>query len=281
MKRIKRRRLRPWAFWVFFLLFLSILIITITILLSWQQDNKKTEKLTKELEKIVKTTEKNNTGELINPPEEKTNDYWYYMSVPFLEVDFKELLKRNPDTVAFLHVENTNINYPVVQKDNNNYYLNHAFDQSRNSAGWVFLDYRNDINNLSDNTIIYGHGRLDNTVFGSLKKVLTNSWQQNKDNYVIQISTPKENMIFQIFSIYTIQEESYYITSTFYSEEQKQTWLDTMKTRNIAPIDTSVNTNDKILTLSTCENKEEELLYKQNSYEKRVDNYPLSFYCKE
>ena len=167
MKRIKRRRLRPWAFWVFFLLFLSILIITITILLSWQQDNKKTEKLTKELEKIVKTTEKNNTGELINPPEEKTNDYWYYMSIPFLEVDFKELLKRNPDTVAFLHVENTNINYPVVQKDNNNYYLNHAFDQSRNSAGWVFLDYRNDINNLSDNTIIYGHGRLDNTVFGS------------------------------------------------------------------------------------------------------------------
>ena len=256
MKRIKRRRLRPWAFWVFFLLFLSILIITITILLSWQQDNKKTEKLTKELEKIVKTTEKNNTGELINPPEEKTNDYWYYMSIPFLEVDFKELLKRNPDTVAFLHVENTNINYPVVQKDNNNYYLNHAFDQSRNSAGWVFLDYRNDINNLSDNTIIYGHGRLDNTVFGSLKKVLTNSWQQNKDNYVIQISTPKENMIFQIFSIYTIQEESYYITSTFYSKEQKQTWLDTMKTRNIAPIDTSVNTNDKILTLSTCENNE-------------------------
>lgn len=63
-------------------------------------------------------------------------------------------------------------------------------------------------------------------------------------------------MIFQIFSIYTIQEESYYITSTFYSEEQKQTWLDTMKTRNIAPIDTSVNTNDKILTLSTCENNE-------------------------
>ena len=45
MKRIKRRRLRPWAFWVFFLLFLSILVITITILLSWQQDNKKTEKL--------------------------------------------------------------------------------------------------------------------------------------------------------------------------------------------------------------------------------------------
>lgn len=252
----KKTKTSPLGFLGFLLLFLSILIITITILLSWQQDNKKTEKLTKELEKIVKTTEKNNTGELINPPEEKTNDYWYYMSVPFLEVDFKELLKRNPDTVAFLHVENTNINYPVVQKDNNNYYLNHAFDQSRNGAGWVFLDYRNDINNLSDNTIIYGHGRLDNTVFGSLKKVLTNSWQQNKDNYVIQISTPKENMIFQIFSIYTIQEESYYITSTFYSEEQKQTWLDTMKTRNIAPIDTSVNTNDKILTLSTCENNE-------------------------
>ena len=253
MKRIKRRRLRPWAFWVFFLLFLSILIITITILLSWQQDNKKTEKLTKELEKIVKTTEKNNTGELINPPEEKTNDYWYYMSVPFLEVDFKELLKRNPDTVAFLHVENTNINYPVVQKDNNNYYLNHAFDQSRNSAGWVFLDYRNDINNLSDNTIIYGHGRLDGTMFGSLRALLNEDWFKEPSHHIIQLSTLTYNSIWQIVSVYTIPKESYYLT-THFNSKTFESFLDTIQTRSKIVFPTSLNTNDKILTLSTCQN---------------------------
>lgn len=257
MKRKKRRRLRPWAFCVFFLLFLSIFLIAGSKLLFWHQDNKKTEELTKEIEEEVKVVEKDTQGELVNPPEEEEeSDYWYYMGIPFLEVDFTELLQKNADTVAFLHVENTNINYPVVQAPDNTYYLTHAFDKSNNSAGWVFLDYRNDMTNLSDNTIIYGHGRLDSTVFGSLKKVLTQSWQQNKDNYAIKISTPTENMIFQIFSIYTIEEESYYITSKFYSEEQKQTWLDTIKQRNTAPIDTSVNTSDKILTLSTCENND-------------------------
>ena len=69
-------------------------------------------------------------------------------------------------------MDETNINYPVVQTNDNEYYLGRAFDKSKNDAGWVFMDYRNDVNNLSDNTIIYGHGRLDKTVFGSLKNAL-------------------------------------------------------------------------------------------------------------
>ena len=151
-------------------------------------------------------------------------------------------------------MQGNNINYPVVQTDNNDYYLKHAYDKSKNSAGWVFMDYRNNITDLSDNTVIYGHGRLDETVFGSLKNTLTKTWQANKENYVIWLTTEKENLVFQIFSIYTIASENYYIETDFSSSADKEKWLNTMKERNTTSFDTSVNTNDKILTLSTCQN---------------------------
>ena len=149
---------------------------------------------------------------------------------------------------------NSNINYPIVQTTNNEYYLTHAFDKSYNSAGWVFMDYENLINFQSDNTIIYGHGRLDKTVFGSLKNALDKTWQGNLENYVIWISTPNENLVYQIFSIYTIDKESYYIKSSFSSTKEKQDWIKTMKSRNITNQYTPVDENDKILTLSTCLN---------------------------
>ena len=116
------------------------------------------------------------------------------------------------------------------------------------------MDYRNNITDLSDNTVIYGHGRLDETVFGSLKNTLTKTWQANKENYVIWLTTEKENLVFQIFSIYTIASENYYIETDFSSSADKEKWLNTMKERNTTSFNTSVNTNDKILTLSTCQN---------------------------
>jgi len=117
------------------------------------------------------------------------------------------------------------------------------------------MDYRNTLNPMSDNVVIYGHGRKNNTVFGSLKKALDANWQSNKDNFIINLSTPLVNYVYQIFSIYTIQSENYYITTDFRTLEEKQIWLDTMVSRNTAAnITASVNVNDKILTLSTCYN---------------------------
>ncbi len=256
-KRIKKKKkLKPVAFWSLIIFFLSIMSFSVYKIYAWNKDNQNIKKLNKDIKDEVKVKENVVEGELVEPTDDKESDYWYYVGLPFYEVDFNSLLSKNSDTVAFIHMANTNINYPVVQTNNNDYYLNHAYNKSKNSAGWVFMDYRNDINNLSDNTVIYGHGRLDKTVFGSLKDSLTKKWQANKDNYAIWLSTPKENMVFQIFSIYTIQSESYYISTSFSSPDVKQQWLDTMKSRNIAPIDTPVNINNNILTLSTCQNNE-------------------------
>ena len=156
----------------------------------WYAANHEVAKMTEEIRDILVIEEKEDTDSTIyvdqNIPEgEVISDYFAYWKVPFLSVDFTNLLAKNKDTVAFINVEGTNINYPVVQADDNDYYLKHSFDGKKNQAGWVFADYRNSFTELDKNTILYGHGRLDYTIFGSLKKVLLPSWQQNEENHVI------------------------------------------------------------------------------------------------
>lgn len=258
----KKLRLKVWVLCVIFFLFLTFLIGGSISLFFWHQDNQMVSELSDKLENMVDVIEKEiilddddmpvNTAILVNPPDNHESDYYYYMKVPFYSVDFQKLLEKNNDTVGFISVNGTNINYPFVYSGDNTYYLTHAFDKTDNSAGWIFLDYRNNLDELSDNTVIYGHGRVNGTVFGSLKNSLTKTWQSNKDNYVIRISSLNYNYVFQIFSIYDIKAESYYIETNFTSKEEKQKWIDTMLKRNTAPIDVEINTLDKFLTLSTC-----------------------------
>lgn len=185
---------------------------------------------------------------------EKTSLYWKYLNTPLSSVDFTELLKQNNDTIGWIIVNNTNVNYPVVQTTNNDYYLKHSFDKSSNSAGWVYADFRDDFNDLSKNTVIYAHGRRDKVMFGSLTNTLDAKWYQNKDNQIIQFSTLKYNTMWQIISIYKIEAESYYITTDFSSDSSFETFVQTMKERSIYDFGIDVSKDDKLLTLSTCYN---------------------------
>ncbi len=184
----------------------------------------------------------------------KNTMYWKYLNTPLSSVDFTDLTKQNKDTVGWLIVNNTNVNYPVVQTSNNEYYLNHAFDRSSNGAGWVFADFRNDFDKMSKNTVIYAHGRKDKVMFGSLTNALSPNWYTNKDNQIIQLSTLKYNTMWQIISVYKIQAESYYITTDFSSDASFLKFANNMKDRSIYDFGIDVSKNDKILTLSTCYN---------------------------
>lgn len=168
------------------------------------------------------------------------------------EYDFDKLKKINSDVVGFIEVDNTYVSYPIVKSDNNSYYLNHSFEKEINAMGSIFLDYRNDLDNLSKNNIIYGHGRLDNTMFGSLNNLLDSSNLDSKESYYITLSTPNSIMTFKIFSVYTIPKEGYYIKTYFSSNKYFKEFLETIMKRSIYNFNTDVNTSDKILTLSTC-----------------------------
>ena len=147
--------------------------------------------------------------------------------------------------------------YPVVKGTNNSFYLNHCFDKSNNSAGWIFADYINKNlknNELDKNTIIYGHNRQNNSMFGTLSNVFKEEWLSNKKNHYINFSTLNNNMVWKVFSTYTIEKEEYYIQSNFSSDEEYISFLNTIKNRSTYKYDVNISKEDKILTLSTCTN---------------------------
>ena len=195
----------------------------------------------------------NSNGESNNGYVYYPNDYWDYLSVPFMNVNFDELLKKNPDTVGWIKVEGTKVNYPVVQASNNDYYLSHAFNKTSNQGGWIFADYRVNFKDFGRNTIIYGHNMNNKTMFGSIPNMLYDSYLNNSSNYFIKMSTPSSNTVWKVFSIYTIQPEVYYLKTNFKSEPYDK-FLSTLKGRSIYDFGTDVTTDDKILTLSTCDN---------------------------
>lgn len=239
-----------------------VFLVTSLIIINWFIQGLSIKNLSNSLKEEVPIVE-TNEGDLYNidipeeideEPVEEKSMYWQYLNTPLSSVDFTDLLKQNKDTIGWLIVNNTNVNYPVVQTTNNDYYLNHAFDRSSNGAGWVYADFRNNFDELSKNTVIYAHGRKDKVMFGSLTNTLDADWYENKDNQIIQFSTLKYNTMWQVFSVYKIKAESYYITTDFSSDDSFETFIDTMKNRSIYDFGVDLNENDKLLTLSTCYN---------------------------
>ena len=251
---MKKRKIKKKVYFVLLVIFTSILIFALFKIFGWFSDGKKINEINDEFKDIDIEERQAINGENVNPPADKTNDYWDYIKMDILSVDFKKLLAKNKDTVGWIKVNGTNINYPFVQTTDNEYYLTHAYDKSYNSAGWIFADYRNDMVNFGKHTILYGHGRLDTTMFGSLKNILKSDWYDNKDNYIVKLSTPSENTLWQVFSVYSIEAESYYLTTDFNSDIEYNNFLQTLKKRSKVSFTAEVNSKDKILTLSTCQN---------------------------
>ena len=166
----------------------------------------------------------------------------------------------NKETVGWLAIQNSTVNYPVVQHPDNEFYLNHSFDKSHNGAGWVFMDYRNNYKDIDDNTIIYAHGRLDYTMFGALKRFLEKKWINNSQNYVINFSNNYYNSLWQIFSVYRIETTNDYLNVNIESSNARLDFYNMLKDRSIYDFKTTLSDTNKIMTLSTCYNDNEKLV---------------------
>lgn len=247
-----------------FLVILLLLIITlgITKYLATKEDDE-TGKIVDEINNIVELTNEEifddtievntNNTEIFentnkqNTETEKPNAY----KIKYEKV-FTKLKEINKDTVGWLTVNNTAVDYPVVQAKDNSYYLKHSFDNTNNSRGWIFADYRNNFENLDDNTIIYGHNLKSGYMFGSLQKVLNVDWYSNKDNLNIIFNTINANYNWQIFSIYTMEKSNDYLVSSFANETNFNNYIKNSKEKSIIDFGIDVQYGDNILTLSTC-----------------------------
>jgi len=98
------------------------------------------------------------------------------------QIDFEKLKRINNQVVGWIKVNGTQVEYAVVQAENNNYYLKRNLEKDYNTGGWIFVDYKNKLDGTDKNIVIYGHNMKDNSMFGSLKNILNEEWYKNEEN---------------------------------------------------------------------------------------------------
>lgn len=161
------------------------------------------------------------------------------------------------------------IDLPLVYSGDNEYYLTHNFNKEANVNGWVFADYRNNVERISENynTILYGHARSDN-MFGGLKYLNSKpSWFGERGNHYIYIQTPNEDTVWQIFAWYetSVEEEESspynYIRTAFSNPETFVRFCDVLQGKNeISSFEEfEFTADDRILTLSTCKSYDKDV----------------------
>ena len=254
MKTKRKIKWKNIIYLLILLLLIAIFIFSLIKIIIWFKDNKNNDKIIKNINNIVniEIVKDNDKTEVIEQENiNESNPYYDFIKMNLINVDFNELKKQNKDTVGWIQVKGTNINYPFVKTINNDYYLNHSFDKSINSAGWVFLDYRNNVEDFNQNTIIYAHGRLNKTMFGTLRNILNSSWLHETNNHVIKLSTEYENTLWQVISVYKIPVTDDYLQINFDDGEFKK-FGDMLINRSAYNFNTNITDNDKIITLSTC-----------------------------
>ena len=160
-----------------------------------------------------------------------------------------ELSKINPDYRAWIKVENTNIDYPVVQSEDNEYYLTHDFNKNYLASGSIFMDYRNDFEN-DKSVLIYGHHMRNKTMFGEVLNFKKEEFF--KENNLITIEYKGKTYTYEVFSTFVADLSKDNLKISFDDDEDYQDYIDYLKDRSLFDSDIEVNSDDRIITLYTC-----------------------------
>ncbi len=168
-----------------------------------------------------------------------------------IDVNFDQLEKINKDIVAWLYCEDTPINYPVVQCDDNKKYLHCRFDSKYSESGTLFLDCRNNSKFTDFNSIIYGHSMKNDTMFGTLPDYKE---QDYYDKHSIMWLATKENYYrIDLFAgcVFSSKDSDAW-QLWFDSKEKQEKWLNDICRKSYFNSDVVPSINDRIITLSTC-----------------------------
>lgn len=165
------------------------------------------------------------------------------------QVDFVSLRMLNPDVVGWIYIEGTQINYPIVQADDNDYYLYRLISGEQNSSGSIFLDARASELFQSRNHPIYGHNMKNGSMFADITDYVDQSFFEAHP--VALLMTPNGNYKVRIFSCYITDawDDSWQIA--FNGSEYGQ-WLNEIQRKSYLSTDVKPTETDRILTFSTC-----------------------------
>lgn len=143
-------------------------------------------------------------------------------------IDFEELAKINPDVIGWIRIPDTNIDYPIVQNDNNDTYLHTDFNGEESIYGAIYLDFESDSDMMGKNNILYGHNMKNGSMFRDL--VYYKEEQYFKDHQYFEIYTPERTIRLKAISCYYDKAQPIYRKTKFKSEGSYQAFLDAMLT---------------------------------------------------
>lgn len=207
------------------------------------------EKQSELYDNLIETIEKTDT---------EKDTMTYSQDKSFLS-DYQDLYLQNNDMVGWIKIEDTKINYPVMQsKDNPNFYLKHGFDKAYTDYGCLYVQENCDVDIPSDNLIIYGHNMKDSSMFSWLMKYTDKSfWETHK---TIRFDTLTEKCDYEIIAafktvVYTDSPESFKYYQFINADTGDEFNAYITKCKELALYDTGVTAEygDKLITLSTCE----------------------------
>ncbi len=176
--------------------------------------------------------------------------------------EYKDLLAQNGDLKGWLYIKDTNVDYPVLQRSgdsDNSYYLRRSFDQKDDTNGSLFIDYRSDIVNPTENTIIYGHNMNSGKMFGDLKNYLDESYYF--DHKQVKFDTLYEEREYEIVAVCLSKvqdsKDSSFRYYNFIDAANKKEWeafVENVNALSVFSVDVDLEYGDEVLTLSTCNN---------------------------
>ena len=164
--------------------------------------------------------------------------------------DFGQLHEQNEDIYAWIVVPGTQVDYPLLQSETDNYYLDYNLDHSKGYPGCIYTNQCNRKDFSDYNTVLYGHNMKNLSMFGSLKKYKTEDFY--KDHQFFTIYTSECAYRYQIFAYYDVPETDEVYTVGFAPDDTFQKFIDKMKQKSYDDTGVNVTKDDHIMTLSTC-----------------------------
>lgn len=247
MKR-NRAFLRQIPIWGAMLLALAVLIFALAQVARCLQEKEEREQVNAQLaelavEKILPAVQEEREDTL---PESTVSDTWPETPIT---VDLAALKAQNEDVVAWIYCPDTPINYPVVQGEDNVYYLDHMIDGRKDPGGTVFLDHRNEASLTDACSVIYGHNLRDGEIFGSLTDYAEQSYYDAHP--ILFLLIPEKDFVIDIFAGFVTQSDDklYEIPRT---ELARAELIEDCIERSDIKTKTRPTLEDRLILLSTC-----------------------------
>lgn len=234
------------VWWLVLLIALGVFAFSAYQLITIWMEYKKGNDEYNDLKQYVSTSEEK------KEPEENPEEVVEEDPDPGPEIDFAELKAINQDIIGWLQVEAIeDINYPIVQGKDNDYYLHRTFKDTYNFAGSIFLGSENKADFSDCNSMVYGHNMKNGSMFGQLKKFRQQEIYDTSRYF--WICTPAKNYKYEIISAQEVSIDSDAYTLFSRGDKEFVSYMEKMRSQSIIPIpDTSFTKGDKIVTLSTC-----------------------------